>query len=66
MKSVWSVLRLTARAAIWRPTPTLQFVGLPSLLAWIVALAVIRAGFQFLTAGPGGGQHGLFGSITSP
>jgi hypothetical protein len=55
MKSVWSVLRLTARAVIWRPTPALQFVGLPSLLAWIVALAAIRIGFQFLTAGPGGG-----------
>jgi hypothetical protein len=55
MKSVWSVLRLTARAVIWRPTPALQFVGLPSLLAWIVALAAIRIGFQFLAAGPGGG-----------
>ncbi|MDR3421035.1 MAG: C13 family peptidase [Xanthobacteraceae bacterium] len=55
MKNVWSVLGLTARAAIWRPTRNLQFVGLPSLLAWIVALAVIRVGFQFLAAGLGGG-----------
>jgi hypothetical protein len=55
MRSVWSVLRLTARAVIWRPTPALQFVGLPSLLGWIVALAAIRIGFQFLIAGPGGG-----------
>jgi hypothetical protein len=55
MRSLWSVLKLTARAAIWRPTPALQFVGLPSLLAWIVALAIIRVGFQFLAAGPGGG-----------
>jgi hypothetical protein len=55
MKSLWSVLKLTARAVIWRPTPALQFVGLPTLLTCIVALAVIRVGFQFLAAGPGGG-----------
>jgi hypothetical protein len=55
MKSLWSVLKLTARAVIWRPTPALQFVGLPTLLAWIVALAVVRVGFQFLAAGPGSG-----------
>jgi hypothetical protein len=55
MQSVWSVLKLTAGAAVWRPIRTLQFVGLPSLFVCAVALAVVRLAFQFLGAGPGGG-----------
>lgn len=55
MQSVWSVLKLTAGAVVWRPTRMLQFVGLPSLLICAVLLAVVRLAFQFLGAGPGAG-----------
>jgi Peptidase C13 family len=55
MQNVWSVLKLTAGAVVWRPTRMLQFVGLPSLLVCAVALAVVRLAFQFLGAGPGAG-----------
>ncbi len=55
MQSVWSVFKLTVLAIIWRPTRTLQFVGLPSLLVCATALTAVRLGFQYLAAGPGGG-----------
>jgi len=55
MQSVWSVFKLTARALVWRPTRTLQFVGLPSLLVCAAALTAVRTGFQFIAAGPDGG-----------
>ena len=55
MNSVWSIIKLVFRAAIWRTTPEPQPVGLPSLLIWTVALAAVRVAFQFLAAGPGGG-----------
>ena len=55
MVSVWSVLKLASRAAIWRTTPDPQPVGLPSLLIWIVVLAALRIALQFVAAGPGGG-----------
>jgi len=54
MVSVWSVLKLAARAAIWRRTPDPWPVGLPSLLISIIAVAAIRVGLQFVAAGPGG------------
>ena len=53
--SVWSVVKLASRAAIWRTTPDPPLVGLPSLLIWIVVLAALRIGLQFVAAGPGGG-----------
>jgi hypothetical protein len=52
---VWSVYRLAARAAIWRPTPNAALVDLPSLLGWIVLLAAVRIGLQFLDARVSGG-----------
>ncbi len=55
MVSVWSVVKLASRAAIWRTTPDPAPVGLPSLLIWIVALAALRIALQFVAAGPGGG-----------
>jgi hypothetical protein len=54
MKSVWSVLRIVFRAAIWRMTPDARLVGLPSLLICAVSLGALRVAVQFLTAGPGG------------
>ena len=55
MKSMWSVLRLAERAAIWRTTPEPRVVGLLSLLMWTIALAELRVAFQFAAAGPGSG-----------
>jgi len=52
---VWSVLKLAACAAIWRPTPEPRFVGLPSLLFWAIGLALLRIALQFVVAGPGAG-----------
>jgi hypothetical protein len=65
MQSVWSVLNVTARAMIWRPTRTLQFVGLPTLLACAALLVAIRLALQFLAAGPGAGfnPYGLNGLV---
>jgi hypothetical protein len=47
---VWSVYRLAARAAFWRPTPNATLVGLPSLLGWTLLLAAVRIALQFLDA----------------
>jgi Peptidase C13 family len=47
---VWSVYRLAARAALWRTTPDVALVDLPSLLGWTVLLAAVRIGLQFLDA----------------
>lgn len=54
MSSFWAVLKLTGRAAIWLPTPVLQFVGLPSLLVCAIMLAAVRIASQFVAAGPAG------------
>ena len=54
MKSAWSVLKLALRAAIWRTTPDPRLVGLPSLLASIAVLAVLRVALQYAEAGSGG------------
>ncbi len=55
MKSVWSVLELAGRAAIWRTTAEPRPVGLLSLLIWTIALAGLRVAFQLAAAGPGSG-----------
>jgi hypothetical protein len=52
---VWSVLKLAARAAIWRATLNPRLVGLPSLLIWAILLTAIRVASQFVAIGPGGG-----------
>ena len=52
---MWSVYRLAARAAVWRPTPNATLVDLPSLLGWTVLLAAVRIGLQFLDARLSGG-----------
>jgi len=53
MKSLWSVLKLASRASIWRPTLGAELVGLPSLLLWLVVLAIVRIALQYVAAGPG-------------
>ena len=65
MKSVWSVLRMAFRAAIWRTTPDGRLVGLPSLLICAIALAALRVAVQFLAAGPAGAfnPYGLNAAI---
>jgi len=55
MRSLWSVLKLTARAVIWLNTPSSRLVGLPSLLFWIVVLAAVRVALQYGAAGLGAG-----------
>src|SRR5271154_1688319 len=53
MKSAWSVLKLALRAALWRTTRDPLLVGLPSLLAWVAVLAMLRIALQFAEAGAG-------------
>jgi hypothetical protein len=50
-RSVWSVVKLALRAAIWRRTFDPPLVGLTSLLAFAVLLAATRAGLQLVEAG---------------
>lgn len=52
MKSLWSVITVTARAIVWRMTPDPRPVGLPALLIWAITLAAIRVLSQLLAAGP--------------
>ena len=47
---MWSVLKLAARAAVWRTTPGQPFVGLPTLIGWTLALAAVRTALQFAVA----------------
>ncbi len=54
MNSVWSVLRIASRAAVWRTTPDARLVGLPSLMICAITLAVLRIAVQFIAAGPAG------------
>ena len=48
---MWRVLKLAARAAVWRTTPDPPLVGLPVLLGFAVAVAVVRIALQLLAAG---------------
>jgi hypothetical protein len=48
---VWRVLKLAARAAVWRRTPDPPLAGLPVLLAFAILLAIVRIGLQLLAAG---------------
>jgi Peptidase C13 family len=48
---LWSVLKLAARAALWRTTSEPRLVGFPSLLGWAVALALVRITQQYALAG---------------
>ncbi len=65
MKSVWSVLRIAFRAAVWRTSPEARLVGLPSLLICAIALAALRVAVQLLAAGLGGAfnPYGLNAAI---
>ncbi len=58
---MWSAFKLAARAAVWRTTHALPLIGLPSLLAWTAALALVRVAIQYLTAGssPNFNPYGL-------
>src|ERR1700746_4157324 len=49
--SVWGVVKLAMRAAIWRRTFNPPLVGLRSLLAFAALVAVVRAGLQLVEAG---------------
>lgn len=55
MSSFVLVLKLASRAAIWRTTRVARLVGLPSLLAWLAALGVLRTLLQLAAAGSGAG-----------
>ena len=48
---MWRVLKLAARAAVWRTTPDPPLVGLPVLLGFAVVMAVVRIALQLLAAG---------------
>jgi hypothetical protein len=48
---VWGVLKLGARAAIWRTTSDPPLVGLPVLLAFAAILAAVRIALQLADAG---------------
>jgi hypothetical protein len=48
---VLSVLKFAARAAVWRTTADPPLVGLPVLLGFAVAVAIIRIALQLLAAG---------------
>jgi hypothetical protein len=48
---VWSVLKVAARAAIWRTTPDPPLAGLAGLLGWAVVLAAVRVALQYVAAG---------------
>jgi hypothetical protein len=65
VKSLWSVLRVAARAIVWRSTPDPRLVGLPSLLAWSIGLVALRVALQFAASWPGGGfnPYGLNAAI---
>lgn len=49
---MWSVLKLAARAAVWRTTPDPPLVGLLTLVGWTVVLAAVRVALQYIAAGP--------------
>ncbi len=47
---MWRVLKLAARATVWRTTPDPPLVGLPVLLGYAVVTAVVRIALQLLAA----------------
>lgn len=47
---MWRVLNFAARAALWRTTPEPPLVGLPVLLGFAVATAIVRVAMQLLAA----------------
>ena len=48
---MWRVLKFAARAAVWRTTADPPLVGLPVLLGFAIAVAVVRVALQLLVAG---------------
>ncbi|MGC1776750.1 MAG: C13 family peptidase [Xanthobacteraceae bacterium] len=53
---MWQVLKLAARAIVWRTTPDPPLAGLPVLLGFALVTAVVRAALQLLAASP---EHGF-------
>jgi hypothetical protein len=49
--NVWQVLKLAARAILWRTTPDPPLAGLPVLLGFALLTAAIRIALQLLAAG---------------
>ena len=49
---MWRVLKLAARAAVWRTTADPPLVGLPVLLGFAVLLAAVRIALQLPAAAP--------------
>ncbi len=58
---MWSVLKIAARAGIWRTTAEPRLVGLATLLGWATLLAAVRIAFQYMEAGsaPNFNPYGL-------
>jgi len=48
---VWRILKLAARAAVWRTTPDPPLAGLPILLGFALAMAAVRLTIQYFAAG---------------
>jgi hypothetical protein len=48
---VWRILKLSARAAVWRTTPDAPLVGLPVLLSFAIAAIAVRIAIELLAAG---------------
>lgn len=48
---MWQVLKLVARAIVWRTTPDPPLAGLPLLLGFALVTAVARIALQLLAAG---------------
>jgi Peptidase C13 family len=65
MNSVWSVLRIASRAAVWRTTPDARLVGLLTLMICAIMLVLLRIAVQFTAAGPAGAfnPYGLNAAI---
>ena len=54
MSKAFAILRIAARAAIWRATPATVALGLPGLVAWVVAGIALAVVEQYLEAWTGG------------
>jgi hypothetical protein len=51
MKTLWSVLRIALSATVWRSTPTIPQIGMPTLLACCAVLLGVTLAHQIWTAG---------------
>ena len=54
MSKVFAIMRVAARAATWRATPGTVAIGLPGLVAWVIAGIAVAVLDQYLEAGTTG------------